>query len=219
MVVAPLVYEGKTVGALKVFSNQPRAFSARDVDTVQLTAGLLGAALDHAQAYRDKERSEAIFRAVSKSTHEAIITTAAGGRIVFCNPAVTRVFGYEAHELLGTSYERLLPARLGLQPEHLDGVTVGGVTVQTRGQRKDGSEFAVEVSLARWEAEGQRYTTGIVRDVTERHLVERLKDELISVVSHELRTPLTSIRGSLGLLAGGLLQRSPEKPNVCSRSR
>src|SRR5205085_707683 len=32
-----------------------------------------------------------------------------------------------------------------------------------------------------------------------------MKDEFISVVSHELRTPLTSIRGSLGLLAGGLL--------------
>ena len=30
-----------------------------------------------------------------------------------------------------------------------------------------------------------------------------MKDEFVSVVSHELRTPLTSIRGSLGLLAGG----------------
>jgi signal transduction histidine kinase len=34
--------------------------------------------------------------------------------------------------------------------------------------------------------------------------VERLKDEFVSVVGHELRTPLTSIRGSLGLLDGGL---------------
>ena len=41
------------------------------------------------------------------------------------------------------------------------------------------------------------------RDITERKAVERMKTEFISVVSHELRTPLTSIRGSLGLLAGG----------------
>jgi signal transduction histidine kinase len=34
---------------------------------------------------------------------------------------------------------------------------------------------------------------------------EKLKDEFISVVGHELRTPLTSIRGSLGLLQGGVL--------------
>jgi signal transduction histidine kinase len=34
---------------------------------------------------------------------------------------------------------------------------------------------------------------------------ERVKDEFLAVVGHELRTPLTSIRGSLGLLAGGLV--------------
>jgi signal transduction histidine kinase len=38
---------------------------------------------------------------------------------------------------------------------------------------------------------------------------ERLKDELLSVVGHELRTPLTSIRGSLGLLDGGVLGALP----------
>ncbi len=38
---------------------------------------------------------------------------------------------------------------------------------------------------------------------------ERVKDEFISVVGHELRTPLTSIRGSLGLLAGGLVGELP----------
>ena len=49
------------------------------------------------------------------------------------------------------------------------------------------------------------------RDITERRELERMKSELVSVVSHELRTPLTSIRGALGLLAGGLLRSQPEK--------
>jgi PAS domain S-box-containing protein len=44
---------------------------------------------------------------------------------------------------------------------------------------------------------------GVVRDVDERRRVDQMKDEFISV-SHELRTPLTSIRGALGLLAGGV---------------
>jgi signal transduction histidine kinase len=39
---------------------------------------------------------------------------------------------------------------------------------------------------------------------------ERLKDEFLSVVGHELRTPLTSIRGSLGLLEGGVLGELPQ---------
>ena len=36
-----------------------------------------------------------------------------------------------------------------------------------------------------------------------------MKNEFVSVVGHELRTPLTSIRGSLGLLAGGIAGELP----------
>jgi PAS domain S-box-containing protein len=49
------------------------------------------------------------------------------------------------------------------------------------------------------------------KDITERKAIERMKDEFISVVSHELRTPLTAIRGSLGLMASGLLTTQPQK--------
>ena len=51
----------------------------------------------------------------------------------------------------------------------------------------------------------------IFKDITERQVVERMKDEFISVVSHELRTPLTSIRTALGLLAQGNLDIPAEK--------
>jgi signal transduction histidine kinase len=51
----------------------------------------------------------------------------------------------------------------------------------------------------------------VVRDISDRRKVERLKDEFISIVSHELRTPLTAIRGSLGILEAGILHNRPEK--------
>ncbi|MFV8754131.1 sensor histidine kinase [Nannocystaceae bacterium ST9] len=50
---------------------------------------------------------------------------------------------------------------------------------------------------------------GIATDITERARIERLKNEFVSIVSHELRTPLTSIRGSLGLLDGGVAGALP----------
>jgi PAS domain S-box-containing protein len=45
----------------------------------------------------------------------------------------------------------------------------------------------------------------LMRDITHKKQLERLKDEFVSIVSHELRTPLTAIRGALGLLHGGAL--------------
>ncbi|UIE38318.1 PAS domain S-box protein [Leptodesmis sichuanensis] len=47
-------------------------------------------------------------------------------------------------------------------------------------------------------------------DISDRHELDRIKDEFISIVSHELRTPLTAIRGSLGILETGILNEEPD---------
>jgi PAS domain S-box-containing protein len=54
-------------------------------------------------------------------------------------------------------------------------------------------------------------TLSIGEDITERQVIERMKDEFISVVSHELRTPLTSIHGALNLLSSDLVEIQSDK--------
>jgi signal transduction histidine kinase/CheY-like chemotaxis protein len=73
--------------------------------------------------------------------------------------------------------------------------------------RKDGSSFFADYTISPIVAMNGAIAGGVVtfRDISERRAVERMKDEFVSIVSHELRTPLTSIRGALGLLAGGRL--------------
>ncbi|MCE0722438.1 MHYT domain-containing protein [Legionella resiliens] len=51
----------------------------------------------------------------------------------------------------------------------------------------------------------------VIHDITDLKQTEKLKNEFVSIVSHELRTPITSIRGSLGLLVGGVMGEFPEK--------
>ena len=51
----------------------------------------------------------------------------------------------------------------------------------------------------------------LATDVTELKRIDRMKSEFVSTVSHELRTPLTSIRGSLGLISGGVAGELPER--------
>lgn len=54
-------------------------------------------------------------------------------------------------------------------------------------------------------------TLSIGEDITERQVLQRMKDEFISVVSHELRTPLTSIHGAMNLISSGLLDTQSDK--------
>ncbi|MCI2399293.1 ATP-binding protein [Aliiroseovarius subalbicans] len=50
---------------------------------------------------------------------------------------------------------------------------------------------------------GDTVFLSVLRDITERKQVEKIRMESISQISHELRTPLTSITGSLKLLESG----------------
>jgi PAS domain S-box-containing protein len=79
--------------------------------------------------------------------------------------------------------------------------------------RRDQTSFAVEYSTTPMRDESGQLIGAVMtfHDTTERLEVQRMKDEFVSIVSHELRTPLTSIRGALGLLAGGLMASSPVK--------
>jgi signal transduction histidine kinase len=77
--------------------------------------------------------------------------------------------------------------------------------------RRDNTPFDSEVSMTCVTSDQQRFIIAIVRDISERKRIDKLKDDFISTVSHEIRTPLTSIRGSLGLIHGGVVGEIPEK--------
>jgi len=70
-------------------------------------------------------------------------------------------------------------------------------------KRSGGAEYAAELGLSEWHDVGEVHYTLVLRDLTERRQIERMKDEFLATVSHELRTPLTSVMGALGLMAGG----------------
>src|SRR6185436_14863114 len=87
----------------------------------------------------------------------------------------------------------------------------GVLHVEGEHRHKDGRLFPIETSTSLIQLGDSELLLGIDRDVTKRKEIDLLKTEFISTVSHELRTPLTSIRGSLGLIAGGVAGQIPER--------
>ena len=90
-----------------------------------------------------------------------------------------------------------------------------GKTVELTGRRKDGSEFAIEMSLASWKTNRQTFFTSIIRDITERKqaqdaLAEKAAELAFSnkeleqfayVASHDLQEPLRMVASYTTLLA------------------
>lgn len=162
--------------------------------------------------------NEARLQAVFSSVVDGIITIDDHGDIQSWNPAAERIFGYATMEVVGQNVLMLMPEPYrteygGYLQRYREGgqAKIIGIGREVTGRRKDGSDFPMELGVSEMHAGGQRLFIGTVRDISERHEIERMKEEFISVVSHELRTPLTSIRGSLGLMAGGKLGTFTDK--------
>lgn len=124
--------------------------------------------------------SETRYRTVAQTANEAIITADLAGNIVDWNRGAESIFGYSEAEAIGQPLTILMP------PRHRDGhlagiarIRTGGVphiigkgAVELEGLRKDGSEFPLEISLARWESANRTYFTGIIRDISRRKEAE-----------------------------------------------
>lgn len=185
---------------------------------------LVGICTDVSELRAAQETAELAMREnhlILRSVADGIIVQSGSGLSLFTNDAAARMLGYEVDELVGYRLHALIHhtrADGRPYPEEecpIAGAARSGQSVRVTDDvfwRKDGTSFSVEYianPIVQWD--GSTAVVLTFQDVSERRAVERMKDEFISVVSHELRTPLTSIRGSLGLLANGVLGPVSEK--------
>jgi PAS domain S-box-containing protein len=159
-------------------------------------------------------RQEAIFEAA----RDGMLMINASGSIESLNPAAAAMFGYASDELVRRDVGILFDVApdQGRVETFLRRLVArrqrGAGDVQDFiGRCKDGSVFPAAVSVSPVEFGGQTRFLAVLRDITERSEVSRMKTEFVSTVSHELRTPLTSIAGSLGLIAGGAAGQLPDR--------
>jgi PAS domain S-box-containing protein len=140
-------------------------------------------------------------------------------RVARWSATAEKIFGWPAALVLGkrpNEWKFIIPEDAELIERVMNrliaGVEKQNVTIN-RNYRANGTIVNCEwYNSILLDASGQMESVfSLVLDVTERHQVERMKDEFVSIVSHELRTPLTSIYGSLSMLASGLLDPTSTK--------
>ena len=165
-------------------------------------------------------RREAHLQSILDTVPDAMIVIDEAGLIRDFSPAAERMFGWHAAEVAGQNVKVLMPdpyrsAHDGyLERYYRTGerriIGKGRVVV---GERKDGSTFPLELAVGEMQAEGQRFFTGFIRDLTERQQAEaRLQElqselvhvsrltalgEMASALAHEINQPLSAIANYL----------------------
>lgn len=150
--------DGDVIGAVMVFRDVSGRYAAE-------------------QSLRD---STALMKTVLNTVGDGIITMhARGGVVETVNPAAERMFGYTAAELIGKNFGALIPE---LDGNDFDGslayynasdeARASGLGREVVGRRKDSSVFPIEMAVSEMLLGGQRYFTGILRDITARRMAE-----------------------------------------------
>jgi len=164
------------------------------------------------------KNSEALQRTIVETMADALIMIDNNGIVQSINKAAETIFGYTPEEIVNRNINMLMTdSNRLLHDSYLSNygktgiASIIGIGRELEGLRKDGDVFPMDLSVSEMKLDEEVLYTGIIRDITERKRMEKIKNEFISTVSHELRTPLTSIRGSLGLVNGGAVGELPER--------
>jgi len=231
----PLVrtMRGESVDAVEIFIRNPQVPQGRSLSIngrpLKRADGTLqgGVVVFHDMTERKRAEealqiSEEKARSVVQTAHDAIVSADSHGNITDFNRGAEAIFGYSPQEVIGKPLGVLMPDRFkelhqGGFKRYLETgeARVIGKTVELAAQRKDGTEFPVELSLSSWKTRAGLFFTGVLSDITERKRTEELlmrakedaeraskfKDQFLSTMSHELRTPLNAVLGFSDLLA------------------
>ncbi|MDG3441850.1 ATP-binding protein [Nitrospirillum amazonense] len=164
-----------------------------------------------ATVQESRERLDSILN----SLEDGVLTINEAGVILSANRAGATMLGRDVRQLLGLPVDDFLtlPSLAGASaaasavleeaagtlwlPLALEGNRPREVEV--RGEER---RFPAELTVTTTQLDDRPLYTLVLRDITHRKEVERMKDAFISTVSHELRTPLTSIHGSIRLALG-----------------
>jgi len=160
------------------FTRKAKAFSKDEIGILANNFNTMAEELQ--RSMHNIEQAQQKFKGLLESAPDAIVIMDEKGRITLVNKQCENIFGYQKDELIGANMELLLPERFrSAKPEQpkliydIPGVRSTDIGVEVLGQRKNGNEFPIEMSLSPLETEEGVLVTAAIRDISEKKRLEK----------------------------------------------
>jgi len=176
----PLRVHGAVVAVMTLFADERDVFTEDFRELLLEMSTNVGFALAGYDREAARRLSEQKVDSLFESIYDAIVTSDSAGTIVGWNHAAETLFGYNAAEAMGRDMTLLMPERF--RRDHLAGMQrlragqpprAAGKLREVVGLHRDGREFPLELSLARWAGVDDWFVTGVIRDNSARKEQEK----------------------------------------------
>ncbi|MBN1491229.1 MAG: PAS domain S-box protein [Phycisphaerae bacterium] len=181
------IWDGERIAGFLVADNLLRQepFSQYDSELLRLYASVVGSLSMRKRAEEAVRTSEARLRAVFETAEDAIFIKDAAMRYTQVNPAMERLLGLCAADVIGRTYDELFGVHAGARIRVVDAKVLSGEAIETEeAEPLQGGLYTYHaIKVPMYDASGAIIgLCGIARDVTERRETEaalrQARDEL-----------------------------------------
>jgi PAS domain S-box-containing protein len=164
--------------------------------------GLAGTTIQNAQLFERLQAAHQRYRELFEDSIDPMLITDWDGHIIEANRQAVMLSGYSSDELHTLTIDQLHEVNWSKTGVGFDALRADQmVSYESSMHRRDESHMHIEVHARRAEFDEADSIQWILRDITERHKLDELREDLTAMIYHDLRSPLGNIVSSLDVIS------------------
>ena len=206
MASVPIQVQERTIGVIEAINPRGDDLAPEQMELLRGIADLAGTAIVRAQLFRETQAARQRYASLFEDSIDTILITDLAGVITDANNRAETLLGIPRGQLLGLKISQLHEPNRELIPADLNELSVGeAVSYDSQVNNENVEDLHVEVHVKRIDIASESFLQWILRDITARLELAKLRSDLTSMIFHDLRSPLGNIISSLEFLRESLI--------------
>ncbi|MFQ5575650.1 MAG: GAF domain-containing protein [Anaerolineae bacterium] len=207
----PLLAGNALLGILTVSSLSRAAYTPQDVEIICALAGQAAIAIKNTSLLNQLQDTRRRYTRLFEGSSDMLLIMDPDGVILDANRKACQIFRRPKDVLVGSHLGLLDSSLKDIFNQQCYELTVGReVTSELSIKDAYGQPITLEVNAKQTKVDGQTAIQWSGRDVTARHELARLRQDLTNMIVHDLRGPMGTLLGTLQMLALLLEEKSDD---------
>lgn len=204
---APLKSRGQVIGILEAINPIEGRFDPDALEVLTGIGSLAGSAIDHARLFEQLQATHQRYHELFQDSIDSILISDWHGNILEVNRQAELFTGFDETSLLTQSIDQLLAIDKEKTRTDISNLVPGDtITYESKLSTRQGKQIPVYVYTRTVIVDDGTRLQWLIRDMSERQKIDRLREDLISMVYHDLRSPLANVVSSLDVFNAMLPQ-------------